>query len=294
MSALALQPPAYQASRTKRRRASKAEMAERYDRIIEIVDEIAPATVRQVYYQATVRGLIDKTEAGYDKIQRPLVRLRRGGRVAYGSIVDNTRWMRKPDTYGGLQEALAETARLYRRDLWRDANAYVEVWVEKDALAGVIYPITDQFDVPLMVSRGFSSITFLQSAGEDIGELEVPAYIYHLGDFDPSGVAAAKKIEEGLREFAPDAEIHFERLAVTEAQIEAWNLPTRPTKASDTRSRGFGAVSVELDAIEPNRLRALVERAIARHVDPHQLEILKRIEAEEREQLRLFAVGGRR
>ena len=97
------------------------------------------------------------------------------------------------------------------------------------------------YDVPLMVARGYASLSFLHSAAEDINELDVPAFIYHLGDFDPSGVNAGEKIEETLRELAPDAEIIFERIAVTPEQIEEWGLPTRPTKASDSRAKGFGS-----------------------------------------------------
>ena len=108
--------------------------------------------------------------------------------------------------------------------------------------------------------------------------------IYHLGDFDPSGGNAGEKIEETLRELAPTAHIYFERLAVTERQITEWDLPTRPTKASDTRSKNFGSdISVELDAIEPNQLRALVQEAIERHLPPEQFEILKAAEESERE-----------
>ena len=113
----------------------------------------------------------------------------------------------------------------------------------------------------------------------------MPAYIYHLGDFDPSGVNAGEKIEETLRELAPDAEINFERIAVTPEQIAEWNLPTRPTKKSDTRSKGFGDISVELDAIDPNDLRDLVQMAIEQHLPPEQFEVLKAAEESERELL---------
>jgi hypothetical protein len=147
------------------------------------------------------------------------------------------------------------------------------------------------YDVPLMVARGYASLSFLHSAAEAINELDVPVYIYHLGDFDPSGVNAGEKIEETLRELAPDAEIHFERIGVTEEQIEYWNLPTRPTKASDTRAKGFGDISVELDAIEPDRLRAIVQVAIEEHLPPERFEVLKAAEASERAILRSFVTG---
>ncbi len=133
-----------------------------------------------------------------------------------------------------------------------------------------------------MVARGYASLSFLHTAAEAISELEVPTFIYHLGDFDPSGVNAGEKIEQTLREMAPAADITFERLAVTPEQIRRWALPTRPTKASDSRAKGFGAVSVELDAIEPSRLRDLVEAAIQRHLPSDQLAILQVAEQSER------------
>jgi hypothetical protein len=70
-----------------------------------------------------------------------------------------------------------------------------------------------------MVARGYASLSFLHDAAEYIASLEVPAYIYHFGDFDPSRVNAAEKIEETLCEMARDAVIHFERVAVTPRQI---------------------------------------------------------------------------
>jgi hypothetical protein len=139
------------------------------------------------------------------------------------------------------------------------------------------------YDVPLMVARGYASLSFLYRAAEYINDLDVPVFIYHLGDFDPSGVNAGEKIEETLMEMAPDADITFERHAVTPGQIEYWNLPARPTKTSDTRAKGFGDISVELDAIEPNRLRRIVQRAIEQHLPRQQFEVLKAAEASERE-----------
>ncbi len=264
-------------------------MAIRFEALIRIVNEVCPCSVRQVYYQATVHEVVDKTEAGYDKVQRALVTLRRTGRVPYRSITDNTRWQIRPTTFTSIEHALAETTRLYRRAVWDDVDAYVEVWLEKDALAGVVHPITDAYDVPLMVARGFSSISFLHSASEDIAALKKPAYIYHLGDHDPSGVDAGRHIEQELREGAPDADIHFERLAVLPSQIASWRLPSRATKKSDSRARTFGhSRSVDLDAVHPDRLRQLVEDAILQHLPKNQLAVLKVAEDSEREILKAF------
>ena len=275
----------YQASPINRRhRATKAEVEARREALLVIVDDGKPMTVRQVFYQATVRDLVEKTESGYVKVQTDLTVLRRAGELPYDWLADNTRWQRKPNTFSSVEDALEETAHFYRKALWDDIDAYAEIWLEKDALAGVILPVTSMYDVPLMVARGYASLSFLHSAAEYINTLDVPSYIYHLGDFDPSGVNAGEKIEDTLREMASDAEIIFERLAVTPEQIVEWNLPSRPTKASDTRAAKFDSdISVELDAIEPNQLRALVQEAIERHLPPVQFEILKAVEESERE-----------
>ena len=224
---------AYKARRIRRHRSTKAQVGDRRAALLKIVAAQHPMTVRQVFYQARCRGVIDKTEGEYSNVQTASS-YATTPRLPFGWMADNTRWQRKPRTYGGVQEAFNDTARLYRKALWVDTNSYVEIWLEKDALPGVVYPVTDLYDVPLMVARGYASLSFLHSAAEAISDLDVPAYIYHLGDFDPSGVNAGEKIEETLRELAPSAEIIFERIAVTPEQIEVWDLPTRPTKTSDS------------------------------------------------------------
>ena len=107
----------------------------------------------------------------------------------------------------------------------------MEVWLEKDALAGVLFPITDEFDVPLMVTRGYASISYLQGAAEVIERRGKPAYLYYFGDYDPSGVDITRAVESGVREFAPQAEIHFERIAVTLEQVTEMNYPHAPPSA---------------------------------------------------------------
>jgi hypothetical protein len=265
-----------------RQRSTKAEVEERRQALYRIVRAMQPMTVRQVFYQATVHNIVEKTEAGYTKVQTDLVLMRKAGTLPYQWLADNTRWQRKPDTFDSIEQALVDTARFYRKALWRDQDCYVEVWLEKDALSGLVYPVTSTYDVPLMVARGYASLSFLHNAAEHISQVGKPVFIYHLGDYDPSGVNAGQKIESTLREMAPSANIHFERLAVSRSQIEEWDLPTRPTKASDTRSKGFGDISVELDAIEPGLLRKILETAIEVHMPEDELKVLKAAEQSER------------
>jgi hypothetical protein len=272
----------------KRDRATKAQMERRNYALYRIVARQKPMTVRQAFYQAEVAGIVPKTEAGYRQVCQALVAMRRAGRLPFSWITDGTRLRRHPSTFSSIEQALENTALCYRKALWDQLPAYVEVWCEKDALTGVIYPITSQYDISLMTTRGYSSLTFLASAAEEITEIGKPTYIYHLGDYDPSGQDAARKIEQELRQLAPDAEIHFERLAVTPWQIESWNLPSRPTKQTDTRAKGFAAESVELDSIPPEMLRALVEEAITQHISPHEFSVLKVAEESERRAIKAF------
>jgi hypothetical protein len=262
------------------------------------LEESSPQTVRQIYYALTVRGTIAKTETEYQRTAvRLLTDMRECGEIPFEAIADNTRWMRKPSTFTGLEACLKSTAEQYRRNLWASSSVYVEIWCEKDALAGVILEESEVYDVPLMVAKGYASISFLHSAAKAIEANGKPAYIYHFGDLDPSGRDAARDIEAKLRRYAPGAEIHFECPAVTPEQVQKWDLPTRPTKMTDTRAKKFGSnTSVELDAIPAQKLRELVRECIERHIDKEQLKILKIAEESERDLLTKWAAtysGGR-
>lgn len=278
----------YQTSPIKRR--TKSDLAEIRAALYDTLEGDNPATVRQVFYRLVSVGIIDKTEAEYkNTVCRLLALMRREGALPFGWIADNTRWMRKPRTFSSVSDALKRTAELYRRALWDEQKVYVEVWLEKDALAGVLYPITSEWDVPLMVTRGYPSLSFLYEAAEQIGETEKRTFIYYLGDHDPSGVNIPKVVERDLREMAPDADMTFERLAVNLEQIRRLNLPTRPTKKSDSRAKNFKGESVEVDAIPPATLRSLVRAAIVKHINKRAFEVLRVVEENERGLLKVLA-----
>ena len=240
-------------------------------------------TVRQVFYQLVTLGVIPKTEGQYkNTVGRLLTDMRLTGQIPFDWIADNTRWIMKPTTHSSLEAALQRAAQCYRRSLWDDQDVYVEIWLEKDALSGVLYEVTDEWDVPLMVTRGYPSVSYLYEAAQQIQWAGKPAYLYYFGDHDPSGVDIPRNVEERLVEFAPEAEINFEFVAVTDQQIEEWSLPSRPTKRTDSRSRNFPGESVEVDAIPPARLRALASDCITQHVDQSVLAQLRAVEADER------------
>jgi hypothetical protein len=273
-------------SRTSPTRRSRAQIEEIKTALLGVTAEIQPASVRQIYYQMVSRGFIDKTEAEYkNTVCRLLAIMRKDKAMPYDWLADSTRWQRKPRTHSNLASMLEDEARLYRRALWDTQAVDVEVWLEKDALAGVLYPITSQWDVPLMVTRGYPSLTYLYGAAEAMSETDWPTFIYYVGDHDPSGVDIPRMVETNLREMAPEADIRFIRLAVLPHQIEEMNLLTRPTKKTDSRSKNFEGESVEVDAIPPSTLRAMVEEAITSHIDQDALDSQLLAEEAERETL---------
>jgi hypothetical protein len=326
----------YWASPVKRRRRTRAELDEVDDAIIEAVDLEHPITLRGVFYRVVSAGAIDKTEAAYELIGRELLKLRRARVISYDWITDGTRWISKPDSYDDLDQMLEDAAASYRRALWRDQSAEVQIYSEKDAISGVILPVTQRWDVPLGIVRGYSSETFAWSVAQSIsvaarrGKTEI--YVYQLGDHDPSGLDAwrafrstvcgflleecrslhervGRIVDDSMDDSRPNAWHHgtetscaftagnaiatayFERLAVTEGQIRELGLPTRPTKHTDARARGFVGGSVEVDAIPPTELRRIVDDAITSHIDGEALRLTRIAEQSERNVLTRM-IGG--
>ena len=120
--------PNYTASRTKRKRATKAEMADRRARILQIIKDAHPIGARGTFYQAEIAGFVEKTESDCEKVQRTTVWLREQGLCPFSWITDATRLVRKPRTHTSIEEALYQTVRAYRRKVWHDQHVYVESW----------------------------------------------------------------------------------------------------------------------------------------------------------------------
>ena len=271
-------------------RGKTAKTKKRERLIFEWAELQNPVTVRQLYYRLSTLNEIDKTDAGYKRIVTICGNMRKEGNLNWSWIVDKTRRISKSRTYSTIEEALEFTAFTYRKALWITQPTLCEIWLEKDALGGVIADITDGYDVPLMATKGYPSLSALHIASEQLRESTEggkKTKIFYFGDYDPSGKDIPRSIESTLRhkEFAPDADFEIIEVAVTEQQITDWELPSRPTKKSDSRSKNFVGESVELDAIEPAQLRRLVRNCIESVIDPFELESLKKIEKAERESI---------
>jgi len=264
-------------SALKRPRRTKAEIRAIEDAIYDDLKNDNPATVRHCFYRMVAQGIVPKTHGNYITVQRALLKMRREGRVPWYWIADATRWRIKPTSYGSLLEAVEDCAAIYRRDIWRQANVYVEIWCESDSIAGIINRVTHEYDVPLLSSRGFSSDTFLYETGQQIAEVGRPAFVYYFGDWDDWGRRIPQKIEAGLRRHAPDADITFVRAAINRDQIKKYGLPTMPAK-----KRGAPR-TVEIEALPVDVLLSIVRDCIEQHIDQRHLEIIKKAEESERE-----------
>jgi hypothetical protein len=283
----------YRACPTKRPRRSKADIAAIRTAILNVIEDDPPMTVRQVFYQLVARGEIEKTEPAYQgTVIRLMTEMRLDGSLPYSWVVDESRRVRITQTYDGIADAIERTAKFYRRSALAQAPDYLEIWCEKDALAGSLWEVTSYFDVPLMVSRGMPSLTFLHASAQAIrnaAEQGKRTFIYQFGDHDPSGVLIPKTIERRLDEMCelfgcPPPQV--ERIALTEKQIKRYRLPTRPTKRNgNAHAAGFVGRSVELDALPPRVLRNLVRKAIEQHISPAQTLALRAAEESERKLL---------
>ena len=197
-------------------------------------------------------------------------------RIPYDWILDTTRTVRGGGGYLSIDSYVEQFAEDYYRDRWQDQKVYVELWIEKDALAEVLLTGTQQWNIPIMVSRGFSSVTFLYNAARVIKRQGKPAFVYVFTDYDTAGEIIAMKIKEAFATHAPASDITVKRVAVTKAQIRKYKLPLDPTK-------GKGVQVVELDALPPDILQQIARECIEPHINKRAWKKAERIEKQERQ-----------
>lgn len=261
---------------------STAEMADYRAAIIDEITETHPQSVRHVFYRMVVLGLRPKTEAGYNCVGRELTKMRRDGRVPFEWITDDGRRVRQPWSSTSLGHALEAVARQYRRDIWADSEKYIEVWCESVSSAGLIESVTEEYGVPLCPCSGFSSVSFLWEAGQRIALIDRPVHLLYFGDWDPSGEKIEDVVNRDIRTFAPDAEIHFERIGVTPLQIKKMKLPRAPYKGTNNpHAKDWKGPTTELEAIPVPVLLDLVRDCITENIDlAHTNSVAKAEEAD--------------
>lgn len=267
--------------------------------ILDVFADIEPPmTVRQMYYQLSARHVVDKTEAGYNRVQRTLTEMRRAGAVPYNWLSDNSRSFYSTQQYQGLNDALRRMHDYYRRDLWATQTSHVEIWLEKRALVSQLTPVCSEYGVKLFPCGGYSSISFAYEAASEWENLNKIIYVYHLSDLDADGAFSSVALEKELRAHT-DHPIIFRRLALDFAQVAQYGLTDalRPQKRTSTRFNWWMETygdrpACELDALHPHTLRQIVRDAIESHVDKYELEMTRSIEREERATLAQLVENG--
>jgi hypothetical protein len=211
-------------------------------------------------------------------------------------IVDESRRARRTQTFANVADAVRDTAKFYRRSALRECPEYVEIWSEKEALAGILWDAASDYDVPVIVSKGMPSLTQVFATFQDVysaAEAGKTSYIYQFGDHDPSGVLIPETINRRLNEFCKRCDCQapcVERVALTEEQIEEFHLPTRPTKrVGNSHANTFEGESTELDALPAAELRRMVRECIEKHITPEALHTLRAAEESERQLIERWA-----
>lgn len=249
-------------------------------------------TLRQLYYQFVARTLIPNTDQSYKRLGNIISDARRAGMIDWDSIEDRTRQLRDIAHWDKPQSILQSARDAYHRDLWSTQVKRIEVWIEKDALIGVIDGICRQYDLPFFSCRGYVSdsemwVGAMRSLRHQKHQQDV--IILHLGDHDPSGIDMTRDISDRLSLFMYYRNIEVRRIALTMEQIEELNPPPNPAKITDSRYEGYSALygdeSWELDALEPQYISGLIEEHVLSERDEDKWQLLLQEQEEERQQI---------
>lgn len=261
-------------------------------------------TLRQLYYQFVARDLIPNTQKDYNRLGRIVSDARLAGMVDWNAIEDRTRNLRTMAHWESPAEILDTSARQFRVARWDRQPVWVEVWIEKEALAGVFDRVCAELDVPLFSCRGYNSQSEMWAAGRRLARRVLEhghdrVVVLHFGDHDPSGIDMTRDIEDRLGMFMTGnegshaRELEVRRVALNMDQVEEHDPPPNPAKVTDSRWEGYvldyGHDSWELDALEPAILEGLVRDHIEELMDPELWEEAEEEEEDGRRTLRELA-----
>jgi hypothetical protein len=259
------------------------------DQANEIIDEYQAQgfklTLRQLYYQFVSRAIIENSERSYKNLGYIINDGRLAGMIDWDAIEDRSRNLKGNQHWRNPAEIARSCVHSYYLSRWSNQPYKLEVWVEKEALAGVAEAACGPLDIDYFCCKGYTSQSEMYSAGKRLAHYarKQKIVIIHLGDHDPSGIDMSRDIHERIEMFA-GRRIEFKRIALNMDQIEQYNPPPNPAKITDSRfayyRKKYGSESWELDALEPKTLVNLIRDTVYEYRDP---ELLKVIDAKERE-----------
>jgi hypothetical protein len=248
-------------------------------------------TLRQLYYQLVARGWIENTERSYKNIGTVLSQARLAGLIDWEAIEDRGRQPRTQLQFNNIQERIELALANYRLPRWEGQKHYVELWVEKEALAGVLEPLAREFHITLMVNKGYSSQSAMYESAKRILENEKDTIVFYLGDHDPSGEDMVRDVRDRLTLFTRDEiNISVRKLALTIEQVQQFRPPPNPAKLSDTRAAAYvakyGRSSWEVDALNPRQLQTIIRNALRSVVNMRLMNAVIEREEEDKDKLR--------
>lgn len=226
-------------------------------------------TLRQLYYQFVARGIIPNNEREYKKLGDAVADGRLAGLLDWDAITDRMRQVETTPTWASPADIISVCANQFKLPKWNTQPYYVEAWIEKDALVGVIENICREHEIPYMACRGYVSASSIWEAGyrrfRKAASRQQKCLVLYLGDHDPSGIDMTRDVEDRVQKFA-GVGIDVKRLALNHDQVEEFDPPPNPTKLTDSRADGyirdFGHTCWELDALDPEYISNLIDEAI--------------------------------
>lgn len=238
-----------------------------------IIDEYAAQgfdlTLRQLYYQFVARDIIPNQQSQYKRLGSVINDGRLAGLISWTAIVDRTRNLLRNSHWASPAALVSQASSWYGEDCWHDQTNRIEVWIEKDALLGVIEGVCRKNDCAYFSCRGYTSQSEMWVAAQRLityQRADQWVHIIHLGDHDPSGIDMSRDINDRLRLFCEGHGFNpptIHRIALNMDQVNQYDPPPNPTKLTDTRAPAYiaqyGHNSWELDALDPATLAGLIE-----------------------------------
>lgn len=276
-------------------RADSLALIELASEIIEDYDEMGyDLTLRQLYYQLVARGHIENTERSYKRIGSLINDARLAGLIDWSAITDRTRNMVQNSHWSSPMQIINGAISQYAIDKRADQPWYLEVWVEKEALIGVVGKVCEELDVPYFACRGYVSQSEMWAAARRLDnalDTHESCKIIYLGDHDPSGVDMPRDIRDRLYMF--EAPSMVDRIALTMEQIEQYAPPPNPAKLTDSRCKDYieryGDESWELDALSPQVIADLITDAVNDCTDFDLLKAKRSKEATEKASMKKYS-----
>lgn len=277
--------------------------------LLDLAEQHQPCTVRQLYYLAISTGLVPKDVGGrktsYKLVQEGVLLLRERGRMPWGWVVDPSRRVLAAESWAGPAQLLRDAAGWYRLNPWSAQPVWADVWCESESVAMTLQDVTDRWRVSLRPCKGHPSAPFVREAVMEYRSQrraqDKPLAVLYIGDFDPTGLGIEISLTERLGRYSFGLLRDLvRRVGVTADQVREQGLLSHEANqnsagrdleafASECARAGIAEESVEVEAMDPDVLRGLLDADLAALIDEDAWAASLEQEQEDRARLRRLA-----